>query len=197
MKEVISIWTHDWNFLERRHRSINAVQCRLLPRFLEANNSNTKNCQRKFNFHTLICGNSFQIWNNVGTVKFRSFQLTLSASKSVVSYQSLCLLNSVARTNFISFLIDRPFYFLELQLINSRKATVLLLFVLRTVSSNTFCFEIWSSNVTFDQICHCPAQEPIKLLFQIFARYFTFLPAISIRTARQLANQIWETMHSM
>ena len=43
----------------------------------------------------------------------------------------------------------------------------------------------------------CPAQEPIKLLFQVFARYFTFLPAISIRTARQLTNQIRETMHSM
>ena len=27
-------------------------------------------------------------------------------------------------------------------------------------------------------------------LFQFSARYFTFLPAISIRTARQLANQI-------
>ena len=26
----------------------------------------------------------------------------------------------------------------------------------------------------------CPAQEPIKLLFQVFARYFTFLPAISL-----------------
>ena len=25
-----------------------------------------------------------------------------------------------------------------------------------------------------------PAQEPIKLLFQVFARYFTFLPAISL-----------------
>ena len=42
-----------------------------------------------------------------------------------------------------------------------------------------------------------PAQEPIKLLFQVFARNFTFLPAISlflpaisIRTARQLTNQI-------
>ena len=42
-----------------------------------------------------------------------------------------------------------------------------------------------------------PAQEPVKLLFQVFARYFTFLPAISlflptisIRTARQLTNQI-------
>ena len=44
----------------------------------------------------------------------------------------------------------------------------------RTVSNNTVCFETRSSNVTFDQICHCPAQEPIKLLFQVFARYFTF-----------------------
>ena len=48
-----------------------------------------------------------------------------------------------------------------------------------------------------------PAQEPIKLLFQVFDRYFTFLPAISlfcplfhflpaisIRTAKQLTNQI-------
>ena len=27
---------------------------------------------------------------------------------------------------------------------------------------------------------HCPAQEPFKLLFQVFARFFTFLPAISL-----------------
>ena len=43
----------------------------------------------------------------------------------------------------------------------------------------------------------CPAQEPIKLPFQVFARYFTFLLTISIRTARQLTNQIRETMNSM
>ena len=43
-----------------------------------------------------------------------------------------------------------------------------------------------SSSVTFDQICNCQGQEPIKLLFQVCPlfhfsiRCFTFLPGISM-----------------
>ena len=52
--------------------------------------------------------------------------------KLVVSYQSLYLLNFVVRTNFISFFNWKTiFYFLELQLVNSREATVLLSFVFK------------------------------------------------------------------
>ena len=62
---------------------------------------------------------------------FFSFQLMLSTSKSVVSYQSLYLLNFVVRTNFISFFNWQTISFLELQLVNSRDATVLLSFVFK------------------------------------------------------------------
>ena len=129
---------------------------------------------------------------------FLSFQLILSASKLEVNYQSLYLLNFVVRTNFISsFLIGRQFYSLELLLINSREATVLLSFVFKD-SQQQHC-------LLRNMIIECHVRSDLSLpgartnqiaissfcpLFHFSARYFTFLPAISIRTARQLINQI-------
>ena len=96
MKEGVSIWTHDWNFLERPNRSIDIVPSSSAFKQITA-------ILKIVTLDTLICANSFQFWNNIGTAKFRSFQLVLSASKSVVSYQSLYLLNFVVITHFISF----------------------------------------------------------------------------------------------
>ena len=51
MKEVISIWTHDWNFLERPGRSIDtSYSAAFFLASLEANNSNTENCHSSLIF---------------------------------------------------------------------------------------------------------------------------------------------------
>ena len=110
----------------------------------------------------------------------RSFQSILSSSKLVVPYQSLYLLNLVVRTIFITFFNWQTILFSCAQVINSREATVLLSFVFKDFQQQHCLLR----NMIIE--CHARsdlsrlAQEPIKLLFQVFARYFAFLPAISL-----------------
>ena len=100
-----------------------------------------------------------------------SFQLILSASKLVVSYQSSYLLNFVVRPNFISsFLIGRQFYFLELQLINSREATVLLSFAFKD-GQQQHC-------LLRNMIIECHVRSDLRKSQSNC--YFKFLPAISL-----------------
>ena len=110
----------------------------------------------------------------MGTAKFRSFQLILSAS-----YQYLYLLKFVVRTNLISFLIGRQLHFLERQLINSREVTVLLSFVFKD-SQQKHC-------LLRNMIIECHVRSDLSLpgvranqtaissfcpLFHLSARYF-------------------------
>ena len=82
-------------------------------------------------------------------------------------------------------------------MINSREATVLLSFVFKD-SQQQHC-------LLRNMMIKCHVRSDLSLpdaranqiaissfcpLFHFSARYFTFLPAISIRTARQLTNQI-------
>ena len=151
-----------------------------------------KNCHSTSIFYTLICANSFQIWNNIRTSKFWSF--------IIVSYQSLHPFNFVVisffnwQTILFSWASTAKFQrgycviTICLQqhcLLDHRMSLSIRFVIARRKSQSNYYFKFLPAISLF-----CP-------LFHFFAPYFTFLPAISIRTARRLTNQIWETMHSM
>ena len=184
---------HDWNLnylnerLERPNHSIDIVP-----------SSSSFKKKKIVILDTLICANSFQFWNNIRTAKFRSFQLVLSASKSVVSYQSLYLLNFAVITNFISFFNWKTISFSWASADKFQRGYCVII----------ICFQGQSATTLF---ASKHDHRMSRLIRFVIARRksqsiwnFKFLPAISlfcplfsIRTARQLANQIWETMHSM
>ena len=108
-----------------------------------------------------------------------------------------CLSASRKHTKHRFDLIGRQFHFLELQLINSREATVLSSFVFKD-SEQQHCLlrnTIIKCHVPSDLSLPGARANQIAIssfcpLFHFSARYFTFLPDISIRTARKLTNHI-------
>ena len=168
MKEGISIWTHDWNFLERPNRSIDIVQSSSLPL------KQITAILKIVILDTLIYTNSFQVWNNSGTTKFLSFQLILSASKLVVSYQSLYLLNFVVITNFIPFFNWQTISFSWASANKFQRGYCVIIICFQEQSATTLFASKHDHRMSLSirfVIARCKSQSNC---------YFNFLPAISL-----------------
>ena len=125
-------------------------------------------------FYTLTCTNPFQIWNNIVTAKFLSFQLILSGSKSVVPYQSLYLLNFIVRTIFISFFNWQTILFSWASADKSQRGYCVVIICLQGQSARTL-FTSKHDHRMSRSIRFVIAQRKSQSNC-----YFKFLPAISL-----------------
>ena len=125
----------------------------------------------------------------------RSFQSILSSSKLLVPYQSLYLLNLVVRTIFITF-IGSNFIFLSSGYKFQRGYCVIFI-CLQGLSATTLFASKHDHRMSRSIRFVTPGARANQItissfcpLFHFSARYFTFLPAVSIRTTKKLTNQI-------